>query len=209
MVRGPRPARRSRRRRRIASAQMATGGAGEGQGLPRGQGGRTMALRGSPAGDRVDSPEVVAGRRGAHGCTVGGRQGDIRPAHSPFNGVSWSVGFADRTGGAAAPEPAFPDIPPSVADFERLVIPVVLQHPCSPDSFDQETVARLWRTISPSQSERRGALDELGFWPIPLEVTQSAAHVGRFAQVLPAARAAGHQNLQLHVSACRQAEPVR
>lgn len=89
-----------------------------------------------------------------------------------------------------------------VADFERLVIPVVLQHPCSPDSFDQETVARLWRTISPSQSERRGVLDELGFWPIPLEVTQTAARVGRFAQVLLAARAAGHQTLQLHVSAC-------
>ena len=91
----------------------------------------------------------------------------------------------------------------SQADFERLVIPVVLQHPCSPDSFDQETVARLWRTISPSQSERRDALDELGFWPIPLEVAQTAAHVGHFAQVLLAARAAGHQNLQLHVSACR------
>lgn len=91
----------------------------------------------------------------------------------------------------------------SLADFERLVIPVVLQHSCSPDSFDGDTVAKLWRTISPSQFERRDALDELGFWPTPLEVIETAQRVGRFVQALLAARAAGHRTLRLHFSDCR------
>lgn len=91
----------------------------------------------------------------------------------------------------------------SLADFKRLVIPVVLQHPCSPDSFDGDTVAKLWRTISPSQFERKDAIDELGFWPIPLEVTQTVERVGHFVQALLAAHAAGHQTLRVHLTHCQ------
>lgn len=90
----------------------------------------------------------------------------------------------------------------SLADFERLVVPLVLQHPCAPDSFDDETVGRLWRTIGPNQFERRDALEQLSFWPIPLEVTRTAEHLGSFAQRLLAARAAGHQTVSLHVFGC-------
>ena len=90
----------------------------------------------------------------------------------------------------------------SLADFERLVIPVVLQHPCSPDSFDGGMVCKLWRTISPSQFERRDAFDELGFWPTPLEVIKTAQRVGYFVQALLAARAAGHQVLRIHPTHC-------
>lgn len=90
----------------------------------------------------------------------------------------------------------------SLADFERLVVPLVLQHPCAPDSFDDETVGRLWRTISPNQFERRDALEQLSFWPVPLEVTRTAEHLGSFAQRLLAARAGGHQTVSLHVFGC-------
>ncbi|GLT20906.1 hypothetical protein GCM10007933_03580 [Zoogloea oryzae] len=91
----------------------------------------------------------------------------------------------------------------SLVDFERLVIPVVLQHPCAPYSFDDETVDRLWRTISPNQFVRRDALEQLSFWPVPLDVTRTAEHLGSFAQRLLAARAAGHQTIKLEVSRCR------
>lgn len=90
----------------------------------------------------------------------------------------------------------------SLADFERLVVPLVLQHPCAPDSFDDETVGRLWRTIGPNEFERRDALEQLSFWPVPLEVTRTSEHLGSFAQRLLAARAAGHQTVSLHVFGC-------
>lgn len=90
----------------------------------------------------------------------------------------------------------------SLADFERLVVPLVLQHPCAPYSFDEGTVGRLWRTISPNEFERRDALEQLSFWPVPLEVTQTAEHLGSFAQRLLAARTADHQTVSLHVFGC-------